>query len=445
MAALVFALPYDDFPFPFSFGGSLVTPLAAAVVLAAYFLTPYGRLRGLHRPTGMIPIYQIYLVYAIVVTIAMALAVPFVAKESTALAKAAKGVVSILLAYSVLEITYSYAVRDEGRTQALVRYGFFASLAPLALGMLAAVATILSGDQLESLAESLTSLVSKSTKDVTTRTRLATREPSWAAQQLIVLTIPMILMYRTAVRRWWATAVLWVAIACLLFTRSGLMVVWAGGILLYHAVRAVMLVTTRLSLNVVSMALTVALVALLISVALRPELLSYQMAKLGSLLTGGLGAEASTGARVGSWLAGLNAFWSSPVSGVGLSQFGFYFADSAPKWLLETEQGAAWANPGTAYFASTKNYVIKILAETGIVGLALVASPLVLAFARLRRIRTPASRHHLLMLYGVGLASLNVDSLAFLYIPFMIGLMFAYIKRAGTVVAAGGTDLGVQA
>lgn len=75
-------------------------------------------------------------------------------------------------------------------------------------------------------------------------------------------------------------------------------------------------------------------------------------------------------ARYASWIAGLKVFICNPVLGVGWGQYGFYAADLYPQWALQSSEIQIWANASLLPWPPVFNLYVKLLAESGLLGLA---------------------------------------------------------------------------
>ncbi len=81
---------------------------------------------------------------------------------------------------------------------------------------------------------------------------------------------------------------------------------------------------------------------------------------------------ASMGPRVGYVAGAISAFDTNPLTGVGLGASGFWIYQNIPNELLMGEPEIAQAlAPNSGLFPNPKNLYIRLLAETGLAGLAL--------------------------------------------------------------------------
>jgi O-antigen ligase len=80
--------------------------------------------------------------------------------------------------------------------------------------------------------------------------------------------------------------------------------------------------------------------------------------------------ENSAGGRAAYTIGALGAYDKSPILGVGLGASGFYIYDHLPDWALTTvPEIARQLNPENRLYPNPKNLYIRLLAETGLIGL----------------------------------------------------------------------------
>jgi hypothetical protein len=80
--------------------------------------------------------------------------------------------------------------------------------------------------------------------------------------------------------------------------------------------------------------------------------------------------ENSAGARAAYTFGALGAYEESPILGVGLGASGFYIYDHLPDWALTTvPEIARQLNPENRLYPNPKNMYVRLLAETGLIGL----------------------------------------------------------------------------
>lgn len=77
----------------------------------------------------------------------------------------------------------------------------------------------------------------------------------------------------------------------------------------------------------------------------------------------------NAGARSAYAVGALAAFAEHPLAGVGLGASGFWIYDHLPDWALTTvPEVAKQLNPQSHLFPNPKNFYVRLLAETGLVG-----------------------------------------------------------------------------
>jgi hypothetical protein len=80
--------------------------------------------------------------------------------------------------------------------------------------------------------------------------------------------------------------------------------------------------------------------------------------------------ENSAGARAAYTFGALGAYQESPMTGVGLGASGFYIYDHLPDWALTTvPEIARQLSPENSLYPNPKNLYVRLLAETGLIGL----------------------------------------------------------------------------
>lgn len=80
--------------------------------------------------------------------------------------------------------------------------------------------------------------------------------------------------------------------------------------------------------------------------------------------------ENSAGARAAYTAGAMGAYEQSPIAGVGLGASGFYIYGSLPDWALTTvPEIARQLSPENRLYPNPKNMYVRLLAETGFIGL----------------------------------------------------------------------------
>ncbi|KAA3642761.1 MAG: O-antigen ligase domain-containing protein [Chloroflexi bacterium] len=208
-------------------------------------------------------------------------------------------------------------------------------------------------------------------------------EPSWLADQMVILYLPW--LYAAALSGFRLTRFKWLepflilavgALLLLTFSRSGLLnaVLVAGVVLLFTArswgQRAWAWFRTQ------SYAVRGSLTGLLLLslVAAFSWLSQYDyFARLWDFdVENGLVGyvvNISAGPRLAYSMAALETYAEHPWTGVGLGATGFYIYDRLPAWSLTTvPEIARQLNPDSNIFPNAKNLYARLLAEVGLIG-----------------------------------------------------------------------------
>lgn len=249
-------------------------------------------------------------------------------------------------------------------------------------------------------------------------------EPSWLGDQLVVLYLPIWLAFVVTKRsiffkpRWGVVSVellltLW-GVAILLFAKSrvsvvsllavlGLLVVlflWKqAGLLATFLARSTNLVrreeTARGPLRLLALGLSVALLLLAAYAVVyfgrrydkrlaqlfrtRTQLISIQQQYPYDFWYG-LADRVAFAERLVYWTDGFRVFEHYPVLGVGPGNSGFLFAEVTPGFGYSLMEIRSALNPSNPEFPNAKNLWVRLLAETGIPGLAAYLTWLFLLF-----------------------------------------------------------------
>ncbi len=77
----------------------------------------------------------------------------------------------------------------------------------------------------------------------------------------------------------------------------------------------------------------------------------------------------SAGSRAAYMVGALGAYDKSPIAGVGLGASGFYIYNNLPDWAMTVVPDIAQQlSPDSRLYPNPKNFYIRLLAETGLIG-----------------------------------------------------------------------------
>jgi len=432
---LLLSIPVTSFPYfplPQAFGEALVRPLALyplGALLMMEVLVPEPPRRK--WPRVLAPI----LAFAAVATAVTALALLDPAlpiRDQAPLARAARGEITLAIGLGFLFMTWRMAATPE-RIRASLRWLLIGLAVSVGWGLLQGSRLVFRWPYYAPL-NAVQRLIS--TWDLNPyRVSGLTYEPSWFADQLVVLLFPALLASllsgsRLLVRRtggWLAEAALFGAgLICLAlsYSRGGALtfavstVLGLGVALLSGWLHLRGTPTSRatrpdagrrnwrkLALRTaLVLAVAVPLAAILGTLASRNEYFALLWQSLGKLQDLpayflSLGASTRYALAVSAW----EVFRAHPLAGVGLGQSGFYLFDHIPNWALDRNPEMAFLlAPGSWTFPNPKNLWVRLLAETGIVGsVFFLVFLLLLAAGSLSLLSRRSPFQRLIGLYGV--------------------------------------------
>lgn len=208
-------------------------------------------------------------------------------------------------------------------------------------------------------------------------------EPSWLASQITLLMLPLILSR-------------WVTGQTLGIVRLGLVKIRYETLFLWIAVIGVILSGSRTAFVSTVVILVVVLLSspriknrkILTLAEIRRRiaiLVVGAIVALGSLsneyvysMVRGFGSDdliefaqiTSSAPRVSAWVSGLEVFEDNPVVGVGLGNAFSHYQDNVPDWALPYPEVQLWLTDPSAR-PNPKNMLVKLLAETGLLGFGL--------------------------------------------------------------------------
>jgi len=429
----VFSLPYDSFPYPFDIGGSLIKPLALPIAL---FLLP-AVLMGLdaRRVNKSVFLIILFCAYTLLMLVIFTFAYDFRIKQTTVPVHSLKGLLSIFSLFAGILIVYQFGRGAHQNYVTLIRYGYYAVFLPLIAGVFQ-ILVILFGPQFFMPPVRILSFVflapQYSLVDKVNRVMLLTLEPSVAAMQLILFIIPVLLLYRSIhPTKKLPKFLLALSVIELVFTFSALALLWIAVCLIVLLCLALKDLLLRFRISKLGLSIfTLAVLLLLSSVFFLKDYFGYQKRKLDFLLRAGL--LRGTDTRLANAITGLNVFVNeNPITGVGLSMLGFFYAQNAPDFVRSYPEGIRYSDLEDPMFPTAKNIFVRLLAETGLIGFSIFLAFLIRLFRKLKKTSVyPAGRLqqtiYKLFLLSFCVCSLNTDSLLHFYIWFIFGLLILY-------------------
>lgn len=145
----------------------------------------------------------------------------------------------------------------------------------------------------------------------------------------------------------------------------------------------------------------------------------------------------SNQARFGSNLAAYSMFVDNYLFGVGMGQYAFYFPSYVPDWSLYNQDILSWMSPEIgSKWSPVHNFILRIACELGLLFLLFflgVYLYLLVVIYKMQKFSIPR-RDYLptiifVLLVGVFLGLLNIDSFRMLELWVSLGLAFSLIKN----------------
>lgn len=260
-------------------------------------------------------------------------------------------------------------------------------------------------------------------------------EPSWFADQLVVLVLPLLwaallIGYRLFGQRRWSRLLeagffgATVAVLGLTYSRGGILafglIGGSMGLLMALYRRRTIAAwyvgrdqpectqAVQLRLAMIRIGLSVLSVVAVVRVARNVLSRSYYFAliwlRLDRLIDlGNYLIAIGGGPRLALTEAAWRIFLDSPLLGVGLGQSGFYIFDHLPNWIYDSRSEITlMLAPDSWLFPNPKNLWVRLLAETGIIGTFLFAVFLALILlAALSMLRTKKPLGRFVGLFGL--------------------------------------------
>jgi len=449
-AILLISLPVTSFPFFPGFMGlstAIVRPLALYPLLLLLLLEVIPSIvQRKPLPAAAGPILA-FCVAAAAATAFSMVTPPFPLAGQTPLSRAIRAFVTLGIGIGFLMTAWRMSTREHGGEFA-ARWILIGSAAALLWGGLQAIRLNTDWPGYEQM-NILHRLVSVRDMHIYRVTGLA-YEPSWYADYLVVLVFPLLLaalvtgVHPFGGNRWapWITGG-WLAISLvnLLFTYSrGGIGVFIGLVLLLfllvivrrsrkgpsvseeeeHLPDGLSRQKSILRWAEISLAVVVGLVVLGV-VLVRNDYVRVVFSRLDRI--GNLQnylVSIGSGPRLALWQAAFGVFLDRPFIGVGLGQSGFRMWDELPVWIFNyrSEIMETFASTSMGY-PNPKNLWIRLLAETGILGISLFLLFLALVLLLALRAYWQGDRHErfiglfgILSLAAVVVEGVSLDSFA---------------------------------
>lgn len=413
---LLLSLPVTSFPFfPFSiFEDALVRPLALYPlgVLIVSHLLPY-LLAGKKVPKVVLSLLAFVVVVSLLLSLEL-LQPSLPLRGQTPFSRASRGIVSLGIGVSIYLVTATIA-HDRHRLEASLRWLYIALAIALCLSLVQISLIVFEVPPYEQLNEFQRMFSLRNLRKG--RVSGFAFEPSWFADQLVVLWIPFVLggllsgsriLGRKRLGVLAEILLVVIALVALAFTysRGGVVsLLFSVGLLLL-----ILIISKRRQIvdwliaaddagklqkkRFMNIALRVSgvivgLVGIFVgagSIFTRSGYFSLVWERFWRLLVSGSIAQylASIGAdiRVALSLAGWEVFLRNPICGVGLGQSGFYLLDHLPSWTRERSAlTAELFSQFSMQFPNPKNLWIRLLSETGLVGTTFFIVFMVVMFA----------------------------------------------------------------
>jgi O-antigen ligase len=430
IAFYLLLLPYDHFPF--SIPGSS-KPISFLILLSILCLRIFNLSKKYKNNTSVINLF-VFSIFSIILTLVQGgLLNYFEMKETSSEVVAIKGLSSIVIFFLGYELIFFY-VTNFNKYIYVVKLIVFSFILPITVGLVHLISFIPSFNFLSIFVETVTRFFVDERGDenfLINRVSMLTMEPSWAAQQLLVMFIPIVVVSRSFIfkNKFLFSFTLILLIFLLLGTASGLIALWLVILFLLFSIKELFRIITKfkISSNYLKSFFVLILLICLISIFVS-EIFNYQTLKFDKLIAGGLASEPSTAIRFYNPVIGLNVFINeNPIFGVGLSMFGFYIPTYSPSWYAGLAEGIAMSSLSDPYFGSPRNMYVKLLVETGVIGFAFFSFWFLKILSSLKYIKKYGNHNeylgYSLVIIGIITSFINFDSLANLYIPTLLALI----------------------
>lgn len=460
-ALLLLSLPLTSFPYlPPALGGAAqVRPLALYPLFLLVLLATLPRLWNSRLPRPLLAFIAFGLL-----AVASTLLASFSSVEElrgvSMMERGARNLITLGIG-AALYFTVALLPVTAGRLRATLRWLYLGMGAALAWGSLQVIYVLYFVPGYFDLLNRLQRLIS-SRRLFNRRVSGLTYEPNWFAEQISFLLLPWLLASVVSdhtVFKWrWRRV-----------TIESLLLVWAAVVLVFTYSRAGLFILVVLMLASLLLArprlpgrgrrllqrvvLAVVILAVLAGVLFAAGSQNNYFARLWRFWTDPESGDSfltyiAFSQRFAYWEAAYGMFAEQPVLGIGLGNFAFYFADHLPdEPLYRTPELLRQITPaeGRNTLITPKNLHIKVLAETGLVGMAAyLAFLLALAgcalFLYTRRSEEARfwGRAAVLGLTAFAFAALSYDSFALPNMWVVFGLITAAARVFAQEAASGG-------
>jgi hypothetical protein len=430
IAIYLLLLPYDHFPISIS-GSSRPVSFAFLLIIIIFRAFSLSKKYSLNNSVKTL---SIFLIFTIFLTLIQGVFLNYYEmKETSSDIVALKGLLSVAIFFLGYELIYYY-VNSYKRYIYVVRILVFSLILPVSIGLIHLISFIPSLNFLSNIVESITRIFVAERGDdnfLIDRVSMLTLEPSWAAQQLIIMFIPIIVISRNILFKSEIMYLisLFLSIIVLFGTASGLVALWLIIMFSFFSFKEIarILAKYKISLKYIKVLILCVSILFLLTIFVS-DFFEYQAIKVTKLIEGGLASEPSTAIRLYNPIIGLNVFiGENPLFGIGLSMFGFYMPIYSPSWYGALGEGIAMSSFFDPYFGSPRNMYVKLLVETGVIGFTLFSIWFYRIIASLKYIKKFGSHNEYLgftlVIIGILTSYINFDSLANLYIPTLLALI----------------------
>jgi O-antigen ligase len=208
-------------------------------------------------------------------------------------------------------------------------------------------------------------------------------EPAWLAGQIATVYLPW--LFASLLTKVRVTRFKWLEMILLGFALALILATYSRGGLLTAGVALVLtfLLVGRRELHIAwdwflqrNWLLRLGVIATLVAALISAGLFLGQKGYIARLFSSEAESveefiiENSAGARAAYSAGAMGAYEKSPITGVGLGASGFYIYDNLPDWAMTTvPEIARQMSPQNRLYPNPKNMYVRLLAETGLIGL----------------------------------------------------------------------------